>query len=96
MAKVNLSPAAIGDLKSIFDYISNDSEFYAEKVVANILNRITTLKNHVRLGKVVREFENDTIRELKEGHYRIIYRIENDDEVSVARIYHGARLLKDL
>ena len=96
MAKVILSPSALDDLKSIFDYIANDSEFYAEKVINNILERITTLKNHIRIGQVVREFENEAIRELKEGHYRIIYRIENDDEVSVARIYHGARVLKDL
>ncbi len=27
MAKINLSPAALNDLKSIFDYISSDSVF---------------------------------------------------------------------
>lgn len=74
MAKVNLSLAAIEDLKSIFEFISKDSEFYAQKVVNKILFRITVLEQHVRIGKVVRGFENETIRELTEGVYRIIYR----------------------
>ncbi len=96
MAKVNLSPAALDDLKAIFDYISNDSEFYAEKVINNILNRVTVLETHPRVGKVVPEFGNDTIREILEGSYRIIYKIESESEISVARVYHGARLLRGL
>lgn len=96
MAKVNLSPAAINDLRSIFDFIADNSEYYAEKVVGDILKRIRTLENHIRIGKVVKEFNNERIREIREGNYRIIYRIENENEISVARIYHGARLLKEL
>jgi plasmid stabilization system protein ParE len=41
MAQINLSPSALNDLKSIFDYISNDSVFYAEKVIDRILGKIT-------------------------------------------------------
>jgi addiction module RelE/StbE family toxin len=96
MAKINLSPAALNDLKSIFDYISSDSVFYAEKVIDKILKKITILESNNRIGKKVREFDNESIRELLEGNYRIIYRIENEDEISVVRIFHGARLLKSL
>lgn len=96
MAKVSLSPAALDDLKTIFDYISNDSEFYAEKVINNILKRITVLETHTRIGKMVHEFGNDAIREILEGSYRIIYKIESESEISVARVYHGARLLKEI
>ncbi len=96
MAQINLSPSALNDLKSIFDYISNDSVFYAEKVIDKILGKITVLASNSKIGKKVREFDNESIRELLEGNYRIIYRIENEDEISVVRIYHGARLLKNL
>ena len=96
MAQVTLSNAALGDLKSIFDYISIDSEYYAERVINNILQRITVLETQIRIGKPVPEFEDDLIREILEGHYRIIYKIENEHNVSIARIYHGARLLKNL
>ena len=96
MAKVNLSTAALEDMNAIYEYIANDSSFYAEKVINNILERITVLETHLKIGKVVPEFENDNIREIREGHYRIIYKIENQNEISVARIFHGARLLKEL
>lgn len=96
MAKVSLSPAALNDLRLIFDFIANDSEFYAEKVINEILNRIKSLENHNKIGQVVREFENDAIREIKVGSYRVIYRIENDNEISIARIYYSKRLLKGL
>ena len=96
MAQVSLSNAALDDLKSIFDHISIDSEYYAEKVINKILQRITILETQIRIGKPVPEFENDLIREILEGHYRIIYKIENEYNVSIARIYHGARLLKNL
>jgi len=96
MAQVILSPAALDDLKAIFDYIAEDSELYAEKVVDRILGRITILETQMRVGKVVREFNSEAIREILEGSYRIIYRIENEEEISVARIYHAARLLKEI
>jgi plasmid stabilization system protein ParE len=96
MAKINLSHAAISDLRSIFDYIATDSEFYARKVVDRILQRITILENQIWMGKVVKEFNNNAIREILEGNYRIIYRIESEDELSIIRIYHGARLLKSI
>ena len=49
----------------------------------------------LRLGKVP-EFDNELIRELIESTYRIIYRIESEEEIGIARVHHGARLLKGL
>jgi len=42
---------------------------------------------------MVPEFEDPLIRELIEGNYRIIYRIINEFQVDILRIYHGSRLL---
>ncbi len=96
MAKVTLSATALMNLESIHEYISKDAEFYADKVIAKILQRITILETHPMIGKVVREFGNPLVRELIEGKYKIIYEIISEGEISVLRIYHGARLLKDL
>jgi len=46
-----------------------------------------------RAGKIVVEFENENIRELIEGNYRIIYFV-SEDKIEIVRIHHGARLLK--
>ena len=42
-----------------------------------IIGRVDVLERHPRIGKKVLEFGNDLIRELIEGNYRIIYRIES-------------------
>jgi plasmid stabilization system protein ParE len=48
------------------------------------------------MGRVVPEFSVEDIRELLEGNYRIIYRIETDDKIGIVRVHHSARLLKGL
>ncbi len=50
------------------------------------------LYDHPRIGRIVPEFENDRIRELIQGKYRIVYRIVNDELIEVLRIIHGSRL----
>jgi len=96
MAKVKLSPAALRDIELIYNYISIDSDVHAEKVKVKIFQRIFVLEEHPLIGKVVREFNNQSIRELIETPYRIIYKYNNEGEVSVVRIYHSSRLLKKL
>ena len=45
-----------------------------------------------RLGKVVREFEDENIRELVLSPFRIVYRIDNERGVlGVARYWHVRR-----
>jgi toxin ParE1/3/4 len=96
MAKVIISPTALSDLNSIYDYIATDSEYHAERVVEKILRRVSVLELHIRIGKVVREFKNPAIRELIEPPYRIIYKIVSEDEISIAHVYHGSRLLEKM
>jgi len=96
MAKVKLSAIALRDLKSIHQYISKDAESYADRVVGKIIGRISILETHAMIGKVVPEFEDSSIRELIEAPYRIIYKMKNEREISIARIYHSARLLRKL
>jgi len=93
MAEVILSPAALEDLKGIHDYISQHSPFYANKVVHTLLDRITDLQTNIKLGRVVPEFEQSHIREIFEYRYRIIYRIESEQLISIARILHQAKNL---
>ena len=96
MAKVTTSPVAIEDMRLIHGYISNDSQYYADKVIERIVDRISILEEHTHIGKVVKEFQDSSIRELIEAPYRIIYKIMSEDEISVVHIYHGARLLKKI
>lgn len=94
MVKVIWTELAIDDLKSIHDYISRDSKIYADRFIEKLISRIDQPENFPNSGRVVPEFGSEITRELIEGNYRIVYRI-NSDHVGVVRIHHSARKLKD-
>ncbi|MBX3295907.1 MAG: type II toxin-antitoxin system RelE/ParE family toxin [Acidobacteria bacterium] len=87
------SERATEDLEDIATYIARDSERYAKSVVRTILKKVHILSDHPHLGRVVPEFDNDSIRELFAYSYRIIYEVK-DDEINIAAIVHGRRLLE--
>jgi addiction module RelE/StbE family toxin len=86
----------LDDLRTIYDYISSDSPLYAERLIDKIVERVEVLKSHPHVGRKVPEFENDNLRELIEGNYRIIYFLESEDKIGIVRIHHSARLLREL
>jgi len=96
MAEIVWSSPAEDDMKMIHDYISMDSEFHASKVIDRIYACTYVLQEHIRVGKVVQELKNPLIRELREGYYRIIYKVESEELISILRVYHSARILKKL
>lgn len=95
MVKLIWTDLSIDDLKSIHEYISKDSKFYADRFVEKLISRIDQLENFPNSGRIVPEFGQETIRELIEGNYRIVYKI-NKDHIGIARIHHAARLLKEI
>jgi toxin ParE1/3/4 len=95
MVKVIWTEFAIEDLRSIHNYISQDSKVYADRFIEKIISRVEQLETHSQSGRVVPEFHIDTLRELIEGNYRIIYKV-NSDSVGIVRVHHSARQLKGL
>lgn len=91
MVRINWTRRAQEDLKSIADFISNDSTFYAQRQIDKILNRTQALKEFPQIGKIVREYGEESIRELVLGNYRIIYEIFSDSEIGIVTIHHSAR-----
>ena len=75
MEEIIWSNLAGQDLQDIYDYIGSDSEFYALRIIDRIIERVEILIKMPKAGKVVAEFENENVRELIEGNYRIIYQI---------------------
>ncbi|MBA3986544.1 MAG: type II toxin-antitoxin system RelE/ParE family toxin [Flavobacteriales bacterium] len=72
MVQIKWLKSAKQDLKVIYDYIALDSKRYTQLQVERIQQRTELLKQQTELGKVVEEIRNSYIRELVEGHYRII------------------------
>ena len=94
MAEIIWTPFALEDLQAIYDYIANDSPNYAGRYTDKLIQQTEILIEHPHAGRIVPEFENEFIREIFEGNYRIIYKITSNTEVSIIRIHHSAKLLK--
>jgi toxin ParE1/3/4 len=94
MAEIIWTPFALEDLQSIHDYIALDSPNYAIRYIDKLVDKTEILIDHPETGRIVPEFENELIRELIEGNYRMIYKIVSISEVSIIPIHHSARLLK--
>ena len=93
MVKVIWTDFAIEDLRLIHDYISKDSKRYADRFLEKLLERVDQLESFPKSGRVVPEFNIDTIRELIEGNYRIVYKISTT-QIAIVRVHHASRQLK--
>ncbi|MCO4294029.1 type II toxin-antitoxin system RelE/ParE family toxin [Solitalea sp. MAHUQ-68] len=95
MVKVVWTDLALADLKSIHEYISKDSKFYADRYVDKLIKRVDQLENYPQSGRMVPEFSKEYIRELIEGSYRIIFIVEAD-RIGIIRVHHSAQQLKNI
>lgn len=87
------SDPAKKDLKLIFEYISQDSKYYAHEVIDKIIGYTDTLIDYPRIGRVVPELQNESIRELFLYSYRIIYEIR--ENIEILAIIHGKQDLRN-
>jgi toxin ParE1/3/4 len=93
--KVVWSPEAIEDLESIVEYIGRDSEFYARAVTTKIVEMARSIESFLRIGRVVPELDDETIRERFVYSYRIIYLVQ-ESHVLIAAVIHGSRLIESI
>ena len=61
MAQIEWSLLAKEDLQEIYDYISNDSERYALRMVDRLVERTEILSTQIEVGRVVPEFEDENL-----------------------------------
>ena len=79
------------DLRRIFNWIGRDNPAAAERLIARILDKIERLES-LELVHMGRPGLVDGTRELLEGPYIIVYRVDEErGEVVVGAVVHGAR-----
>ncbi|MBI3272790.1 MAG: type II toxin-antitoxin system RelE/ParE family toxin [Planctomycetes bacterium] len=91
--KLKWSARARRDLLAIGDRIAADKPVTALAFVERLRARALTAGGFPRSGRIVPEIQNPTIRELIEGSYRIVYRVERK-VVSVLTVFEGHRLMR--
>ena len=83
---------AINRLEEIVEYIAIDNEKASEKFALKIFAKVEKLSDNPEIGRQIRELNRKDIREIIEGNYRIIYRIETK-RISILTVRHNRRQL---
>ncbi len=96
MVNVIWTEQAIDDLTHIAQYSSGYSEKYASTIVSKLFNKTNILKTMPRIGRMVPEQQDDNLRELIEGNYRIIYEISSEERIDILTVHHSSRPLEDI
>lgn len=91
MVQINWTDDAKQDLKNIYEFISKESEYYAELTVFKIIDKTELLNNNVNIGKVIKEKQDPLFRELLYKQYRIMYKVLGDQQVDILNLFHSSR-----
>lgn len=94
MVRLIWTDQAINDLDDIGDYIAENSLTYAKLTVQKLYEKTSVLHDFPHIGRIVPEKNDENLRELIEGSYRIIYEIVSNDLIHILTVYHSARDLK--
>ena len=86
------SPLAVERVSEISDYIAEDNPEASMTWVESILEIIERLRDYPESGRVVPELAKPTIREIIHGHYRIIYKIQQQ-EIFILTVRHFKQIL---
>jgi len=91
MTNIVWTAPAVSDIDGIHEWISRDSEIYADSVLSEIFDSIDRLTLYPESGRMVPELKDEKTRELIVGSYRIIYD-KQEDLIRILTILHAARL----
>ena len=79
-------------LQQILEYIADDQPDNAEQWVDRLIKRGDGLGGQPHMGIMVPEYQDETVREILEGDYRIIYKLRSE-RVDILTVRHGSQLL---
>ena len=95
MVQIIWTDSALQDLNDIGDYIAKDSLRYAEITVVRLFESVNILESHPFAGVKSPDFENESIRQIVGGDYRIVYQIINESRIDILTVHNCARLISN-
>jgi plasmid stabilization system protein ParE len=91
--KIIWSAEARKELRAIKRFIARDSEYYAARMVASIVERVEKMAVHPTQGHSVHEYPEQPLREVHQDPYRIIYQI-SAGQIEIITIVHFKKRLQ--
>jgi plasmid stabilization system protein ParE len=90
VGQVRWTAAAERWLRRIHDHIADDSPAAAQSTIQGIYDKAESLDRFPERGYLHTTKRGKTVRVLLYGHYRIAYRTNQDGDVSILGVFHGA------
>jgi toxin ParE1/3/4 len=96
VAAIRWTLGARQDFEELVSYVAQDSSVYAAILAERILAAVDRLEKFPRLGRIVPEYADPSLRELIVGNYRLVYRLRGS-RIGLISIAHASRdLLRKL
>ena len=90
--RITFSQSARSDIKEIVRYISTDDRDQAFRFGMFLIQQALSLGQLPDRGRIVPEFDEESIREIIVRAYRIIYRVDHRNRsVVISRFWHVGR-----
>jgi len=86
------SPLAVERIAEISDYIAEDNPDASVTWIESIFEVIERLDDYPESGRIVPEIGRPYFREIIHGHYRIIYKIQQED-LFILTVRHMKQIL---
>lgn len=90
MASISWTVAARDDLREVVEYIQIDSPAHAAATAERILHAVDRLSDFPKLGRVVPEYDNEAVREVIVGSYRVMYLL-HQQQVDIFALIQGSQ-----
>ena len=90
--RVHWTNKALDHLLAIHEYVTQNSEIYANRLVDRLTRRSEQIGLFPQSGRMVPEYKRADIREVIERPYRIIYRVK-ENQIDVLSVVHSAQQL---
>jgi len=87
---VHWTDLAVENLADIHDYVSRTSPGYATLIIDRLIRRSEQIGTFPHSGRVVPELTDQSLREVFEEPYRIVYRVK-ENQIDVLAVIHGSR-----
>ena len=95
MAEIRWTLAAAEDVQLLEQWIARDSPLNAVDFTDRLIGAVEPLADYPLIGRVVPEFNRESLRELIFRGYRIVYSVD-EAHLTILRVVHGARDLRSL
>jgi len=93
--EIRISEKAKRQLRNIYNYYSENSIQYAEHFLEVFYNKIESLIEFPKMYSVIPQLEKHNIRKLLFKEYRILYQIDEDEDViKIVAILHSKQRLQ--